>query len=199
MENQGLEVLVGIMTNEQLGAYKTAFPNNAEVAKLVDGIIAGRLAEANKAKIKIEFEAKVSKLAKLPQPPDGIHNVYMAWAEVEVDDTSKAQAEVEVAGVKESRYPKIKVWQWVITTNKAFSDKPKEKTDKEVKVGKLAIHVMKMNKATMVMESIGKYANGALACRKLGVDAGVGSGNLALTKAGYYVVTGYEGTDIIKE
>ncbi len=155
-----IQTLMANLTDEQVTAYQAAtYPpsvrdwakqeQEARVARrqLAQDAIANQIREEQS---KIEFGTKVAEIANLPQPPQGVHNVYLSWQEVEVEDKAHPE-EVQVPKlgenslpimtskgvqvmVKETRYPKVKSHVWVVETNKGFqvgksSDKEPKKPE----------------------------------------------------------------------
>jgi len=91
-----MDELIKAMTSEQLLAIKEQHPDNPSVISLVDGILVAREKEAGQVQLAKDFEAKVAKLAKLPPPPEHIHNLFLKWAKVEVEDTSQEPEMVDI-------------------------------------------------------------------------------------------------------
>ena len=173
--------LIAVMTDKQLIAFKAQYKDNPKITAYIDAVLAGRVKEAEELKVKTDFEAKVKGLANLPTPPAGIVNVHMAYKEVETNGKPET---IVVDGKPEVRTPKVKSWQWVVTTNHVEQVKRGEGGKSET-TSKRAITVYKLNSGKL--EFMGNYSAGSKACADLKIDAGAGSANLALTKAGYVV------------
>jgi len=78
-------------------------------------------AQANAEQAKVEFGTKVAKLAKLPPPPEGIYNIYLAWDMVVTpQDIPEGTSEAKIAELQANP---IKTMQWVVTPNKGFEVK----------------------------------------------------------------------------
>ena len=103
------DLLLDQLSKEQAEAMREMYKDNESITSILDSHLA-KLAEAEaQAKAKAKFEKDIEKLAeKLPHPLD-IHNVYLSWREVEVEDTSVEPEEVVIDGKPEMRYPKSKV------------------------------------------------------------------------------------------
>lgn len=208
-----MDELIQAMSNSDLEDMKAKFSDNASVVKLIDGILEGRVKAQAEADAKLKFEAGVAKFFNgtnskgkpyCPHPED-IHNIYVRWALVEVEDTSGDGEEVTViitpAVVKEgeivtdavtevqTRYPKMEVWQWVVEVNHKVkadsgSDAPKS--------SKRAITVFKRNGTQL--EDKGHFASASKACEALGLTIGGDSATRVLSREGY-ITDYYEGTD----
>lgn len=186
------------LSDVQIAEAKTKYKNVPTIIQMLTDLEAKRKnsqakaieALANQAKdeqAKKAFGDKLLELVKLPAPPAGIVNVYMAYGEVEEEDLSKTE-EVEIIKdgkpVKESRHPKVKVMKWIIETNKGFAvDKTSGST---TTVSKRAITVLKRNALdTTKIDTIGTFRTGKAAADFLKLDVGVSSANLILAKNGY--------------
>ncbi len=168
------------MTDEELNKFAKQYASNIKVAPMVKEEQDYRVEVAREAKVKADFEAKVLELANLPKPPEAIHNVYMAWREVE--DFTKPEV-VVVDGKPTNRFPKA--WKWVVETNHADKVVSGQGTSTTSSGTKRAITVYKVVAGKLVW--VGNYSAGSKACADLSVDAGMGSANLALSKSGYLV------------
>ncbi len=178
--------LVNAMSDKQLEAFKKQYAGNEKVTVYIEAILAGRTKEAEEAKVKDAFEAKVLELVNLPKPPETIHNIYMAWRET--DDTTKPE-EVEVAGVKSIRYPKI--WKWVTEVNHATDKVSKGEGSATTSAGKRAITVYKRNGTSLM--AIGNFHTGSSACDHLKLDY-AGTSAVRVLRDGGYIVETYTGT-----
>ena len=145
---------------------------------------------AETEKVKVEFASKVAKLAKLPAPPEGIVNVYLAWADI--PDTTKPE-EIEVvkddgSKVMETRYPTIKGWK--VETNRGFqvskSGQSKGTTTKR------AIVVSK--RVGNTLELVGNFKSASQACEYLKLPIGADSASRVLQREGYFSEP-YTGSD----
>lgn len=177
--------LINAMSDKDLEKFAKQYAGNEKITTYIDQIIKVRQAEAEAVKVKTEFEAKVKALANLPKPPEGILNVFLAWREV--DDTTKPEIVTLPDKTTVTRFPKV--WSWIVETNHA--DKVGRETGSTDKAGatKRAITVYQRDGTKLVF--VGNYSAGSKACVDLKVDAGEGSANLALSKAGY-IVTAYD-------
>jgi len=111
-----MDNLYAELPNDELEALKAKYPDNASITSLIDGILEARGKEEEATKIRDTFSKKVAKLASLPDPPEGVYNVYLRWAEVE--DDSVEPVEVKLPDEKtEMRLPKV--WKWVVEINHA--------------------------------------------------------------------------------
>ena len=185
-----VEELIKAMSDEDLQALKVKYANNEAIVKLIDGILETRQVEADKARVKADFEAKVLKLAKLPTPPEDIHNLYLRWAEVE--ESVGEPEPVEVNGTTEMRQPTTKVWKWIIEVNKGFQ--VAKTTNGIPRVTKRSISVSKREGNTLV--PIGNFTNATEACKYLKLTIGGDSANRVLQRDGY-IVDQYAGNDTI--
>ena len=122
-----MDELIKAMTNEQLEAIKVEHADNPSIQTLVDGILETRASEVAQVAVKAKFEAAIAKLVSkgIPVPPEGVHNVYIRYAEVEVPEGEPEEVAItnpdtgEVT--TEMRQATTKVWQWVVEVNKATS------------------------------------------------------------------------------
>ena len=183
-----VEELIKAMSDEDLEALKAKYATNESIVKLINGILERRQVEADKAKVKLDFEAKVLKLAKLPTPPEDVHNLYLRWAEV--DEPRGEPIEVTVNGVPEQRTPTTKVWKWVIEVNKGFQVARASTT----KANKRSISVSK--RTGNLLEPVGNFSNATKACGYLKLIVGSDSANRVLQREGYVIDT-YIGDDTI--
>jgi len=184
-----MEELINAMSDEDLVALKAKYASNESITKLIDGILQTRQVETAKAKVKSDFEAKVLKLAKLPTPPEGVHNLYLRWAEV--DEPTGEPEEVEVDGVKVMRQPTTKVWKWVVEVNKGFQV---TRTSTTAKVAKRSISVSKREGNNLV--PVGNFTNATKACEHLKLIVGGDSAIRVLQRDGY-IIDQYAGDDTI--
>lgn len=175
-----------VLPLEALEDLKAKYANNPEIVQTLDNYINIKKEEEAQNKIKADFEAKVSKLAKLPTPPSGIYNVYLAWKEVE--DSEAEAVQVEVDGKTELRKPKVH--KWVIEVNKAMQVSSGKSSGASGQPNKRAISVYKRNGTQLELK--GNYANATLACKTLGLTIGGDSANRVLQRNGY-VVEAYQG------
>lgn len=193
------DLLVKAMSNEDLEALKVKYAGNQSMTTLIDGILEVRHKEEAQAKLVKDFEAKVSKLAKLPQPPEGIHNIYLVWREVEepqgepellAEDVCKANG-LEVGTIRQAT---IKVWKWVVETNKGFQ--PVKATNKddggEASATKRGITVYKRTGTTL--EAKGNYRSASKACETFKLPLGGDSAMRVLARNGY-ITEPYLGSD----
>jgi hypothetical protein len=211
----GMQAIVGALSLEQLNTLKAQSAGNISLVTLIDGVLEARKAEQANIKLEEIFKAKLVKLASLPQPPSTIHNVYLAWAQVE-EPTGEPDVMVDVVKTpavykandkgeqvlvtasvmaKEARTPKHLIWKWIVETNKGFMPSKTDKSSNQASVTtKRAITVKRVTGTTV--EIIGNFSSGSKACEHLKINPNKGSANLALRNSGY-IVESYEGTDLI--
>lgn len=200
-----MEELIQAMSNEDLAKLKQDHEDSQSIATLVDGILEARANEVEQAKAKKAFEAGIAKLfAKLPHPED-VHNVYIRWADVEVEDKSAEPEEVEVVVTpaeinkdgkittpavmgKEKRYPTIKGFAWVVEVNKGFATSRVSGSS----ANKRAITLFKREGLKLVDK--GNYPSASKACASLGITIGGDSASRVLSREGY-IIEPYTGTD----
>jgi len=189
------------LSDEQIEAGLIKYKNVPSIITLLEGIKQVREANRQQAKeamialaetekVKVEFASKVAKLAKLPAPPEGIVNVYLAWTDM--PDTTKPE-EVEVvkddgSKVMKTRYPTIKGWK--VETNKGFqvskSGQGKGATTKR------AIVVSK--RVGNTLEPVGCFKSASQACEYLKLPIGADSASRVLQREGYFSEP-YTGSD----
>ena len=177
----------------ELRALREKYSDNADFVKLVDAAIERQEAKERESKIKADFEAKVSKLTKLPEPPAGIHNIFMRWAEVDVPDGEPETVDVpqpDGTTITKTRQPSHKEYQWIVETNKAFQ--VTRGTTDTGKPRKLAITVLERNGQSL--ETIGNFRSGAEACDYLDLDHAGNSGIRVLRDKGF-IIDPYDGED----
>ena len=185
-----MDELIQAMSIPELEKFKASYPTNESIQKIVDGYIAVRHQEEAKIKAKAEFEATIAKLVgKLPHPDD-VYNVYLAWREVEIEDTSQAPEEVVVNGTKELRHPKTKVAKWVVELNKGFQVS-KGSTTTLTGSTKRAITVKKVQGDTLA--PAGNFHSASEACKHLKLTIGGDSAMRVLQREGY-LTSPYDGT-----
>lgn len=193
-----MDELINAMSNEDLIALKAKYPDNQSVTTLIDGILATRKVEAEAKAIEEAFRGKVAKLAKLPAPPTNIHNVYMAWKEVETPEGEPVEVDIPeangVAAHKETRQPTTKAYQWVVEVNKGFQVGKTTTTtsDGKATTSKRAITVNKRNGQTL--QFVGNFPSASKACDFLKLQTGGDSATRVLTREGY-ILDAYTGTD----
>jgi hypothetical protein len=193
-----MDELYRAMTSEDLNELKRKYADNPNVVTLIDGILQAREVEEATAKIAKEFEVKIAKLARLPEPPEGIHNVYLRWAKVDEPIQGSEAMEVEVtqpdgSKVMEMRQPTTEVWRWVVELNKAFQVTRQTATN-GVKTSKRAITVNKRNGSTL--EPVGNFTSATKACTYLKLPIGADSAMRVLTRNSY-IVDQYDGTEFL--
>jgi hypothetical protein len=122
----------------------------------------------------------------LPTPPDGIHNVFLAWRECDLEIGEAV--EVEVDGVIKLRKAAAKVWKWVLTTNHACQSSKATNgpaTDKKTAAPKRSINLFKRENGALIL--VGSYPTGEAACRELKLDTAGNSSSRVLASNGYIV------------
>lgn len=199
--------LINAMSNEDLKALKTKYPKNQSIVTLIDGILGARANQEAEAKAKAKFTNGIAKLFdKLPHPSD-VHNVYIRWSEVEVEDTSEDPEEVDIVLEpainngegkittpavmgKEMRLPLTKVFKWVVEVNKGFEPKA---ANGNATASKRAITLYRHN-TEGADELVGNYQSASKACSHLKITIGGDSATRVLTREGYYIIP-YTGQD----
>ena len=170
------------LSMEDLAKMRKQFKDNPSFITMIDGVIAIRLAELAEAKLVEDFKAKVIELTSaMPKPPANVYNIYLAYAEV--DDTSKAQVEVEVAGVKELRYPKVT--RWIAETNKATGNAKSSTSGTIAKSTKREISIYQHN-PNGADTLIGVYPNYQKFAEAKAIKVGTDSARRAVERDGYY-------------
>ena len=207
-----MEELIKAMSDTDLVELRDKYPDNESVKAVIDGVLAERANVAAQAKVAESFAKDIEKLAAKLAHPEAIHNVYMAWREVEVNDTTAAAIPVEVIVTPaitdsngaittpaitaiEERYPLMKVFKWVVELNKGFQV-GKAVASGTPQASKRAISVNKRN--GQLLEFKGNYTSARKACdaEKAGNPSWLtdDSGTRELLKNGY-VIDAYTGTD----
>lgn len=191
----GMDELILAMSNEDLATLKAKYSDNEAVTKLIEGILETREKAEAEARAKVEFEKGITKLfAKLPHPED-VHNVYVRWGEVEVEDTSVEGEAIEVINpdtqevTTEMRYPKHTEYQWIVQVNKATKVMA---GSGEAKTSKRGITVYK--RVGLNLELVGHYASASKACEALSLPVGADSAGRVLDREAY-IREPYDGTD----
>jgi len=184
------------MTITELKDFKTHYEANEGVSNQIDGYIEVKVKAEAQAKAKADFEKAIGKLiGKLPHPDD-VHNIYMKWVEVEEEDTSQDQVEVDIVNpdthehTSEMRYPKVMVNKWVVETNKGFTVGKGKTTGNGA--SKRAITVNKRDGQSLVM--VGNFPSASKACEYLKIALGGDSATRVLNREGF-ILDAYEGTD----
>lgn len=196
--------LLNGLSDADLEAYVTKHKGNASVEMLVKGELEARSKAREEAKSRLaEFEAQVvieerfqsdlgKVIAKLPHP-DSIHNVYLAWREVEEEIGKAEPVEITQAdGSKavEMRKAKVKSTKWVVELNKGFAVKGSTDT-----VRKNAVSIWKSN-GGQAPAFVGNFRSCQKACEHLGIVVGKQNARIPLQAAGY-MTQPYDGTDYL--
>lgn len=181
---------VSALSTADLEKLKVQYKDNESIVKMVTDELMAR-AEAIKAKAEAEaFTNKLMKLAKLPAPPETIHNVYLAWALVETPKEIPAGAsEAQIAELKANP---DKAYQWVVETNKGFKV---TKADGSTATSKRAITVKKITGDKVT--TIGNFQSASKAADFLKIEVGDDSATRVLAREGY-ILSPYDGTDYTK-
>lgn len=206
---EGMDNLINAMSNEKLEALKGEYADQPSVATLIDGILGTRAKVEEQARAKAEFVKTIDKLtAKLPHPDD-VHNVFMRWSEVDVEEgepveiaftsegaskpalelTEEEQAKVDHT---EMRTPTHKEYQWVVEVNHAT--KVGGGTTTTPKGNKLAVQCWRREGTTLIDAGRFKSKNAACVALGYGDEVGVGSAGIPLAQHSI-IVEPYEGTD----
>jgi hypothetical protein len=191
--------LVDAMSNADLLKYKEANPNNESLVKLVDGILEVRKHQAEQEAIKQAFLASLK--VDLPNPPEGVYNVYRAYGKVfrpltkeERKEYLKLHPEVtkEELDAKRLETDKWEWGDWII--NKGFSPSGSKSTTPKAVTPKRAITVKRVEGDSLVL--VGNFRNGAEACKHLHLDTGGDSAMRVLQRFGYHSEA-YDGADFL--
>ena len=175
-----MESLIEKLSNEDLEALKVKYAGIPSIATLIEGALEVRAKDAETAKVKLDFESKVLKLAKLPAPPEGVYNVYLRWGEVD-----EAAGEPEMVN-GEMRQPTIQVKKWIVEVNKSMHI-GKGITTTKSEVGKRAVRIYKHN-AMGVDVDWGVFASYADFAKSVKLEVGADSARRAVERDGYYGV-----------
>lgn len=204
-----MDELIQAMSIAELQTFKTTYQENASIQTIIDGYIEVKVKQETQAKAKNAFGNQISKMVdKLPHPDD-VHNVYLAWREVDVEDTSQepemvdvvvTQAVVDGAGnittpaaiEPQPRYPTHKVYQWVVELNKGFQ--VGRVANNQPTTNKRAITLHKRNGVSL--ELVGNFTSASKACDHLKITIGGDSAPRVLARDGY-ILDPYTGTDYI--
>ena len=190
-----MDELIAAMSIVELGKFKDQYTDNESITKIVDGYIEVKTKQEAQVKAKADFTKVIAKLInKLPHPED-VHNVYMAWREVEVEDKSKEAEEVTIhhedgEDTTEMRFPKHMEHQWVVELNKGF--KVGSTGSSEPTASKRAITLNKRN--GQALEFVGNFPSASKACEHLNLNTGGDSATRVLAREGY-ILDPYTGTD----
>ena len=181
--DMNLGLIVQVMDDEDLAKLAEANKGREDVRLAIETELFTRLTAREFEARKAEFEAKVTELAGLPEPPAGIHNVFMSYKGVEVPIGEAV--EVKVKGqdgkmVTEMRQPTETRRQWVVEVNHADRVGAVKVTDK---AAKREIRVLKRD--GMSLKEIGIFANATKACDHLKLEIGGDSANRVLSRNGY--------------
>lgn len=196
-----MEELIQAMSIPELENFKKTYEANESVTKIIDGYIEVKTRELAQAKAREDFGKAIGKLVdRLPHPED-IHNIYLAWREVEVEDTSQEAVELapevcEANGLEvgTKRHPLHKVPVWVVELNKGFQVAKASSTGSPV-TSKRAILVSKRSTDNPNhLEEVGKFASASKACEYLKLILGGDSATRVLLRDGYFLEP-YQGTD----
>ena len=216
-----MEELIQAMSIPELEVFKTTYKDNESVCKVIDGYIEVKVATEVQAKAQEAFGKAIGKMVdKLPHP-DNVHNVYLAWQEVEEEDTTQEAdsivvfnkdgtplgCEVEALSddqkkeldkgdlVLECRYPLVKLHKWIVTLNKGFVVNRSGSGNGGVTSSKRGITVSKRGEANpSQLELVGNFPNASKACEHLKLLLGGDSGTRVLQREGLFLEP-YEGTE----
>ena len=193
-----MDELIQAMSIPELENFKVQYKDNDSVTKIVDGYIAIKESEVLKQTAMLDFTKTLDKTMGKLVHPEGIHNIYIAWREVEVDDTSQEPEIVETTNpdtleiVSESRYPKVMISKWVSELNKGFQV---SKTGKAIATtNKRAITIKKINPDD-TLSIVGNFRSASDGCKHLKVLTGGDSAIRVLQREGY-LTQAYDGTAI---
>ena len=193
-----MDELIQAMSIPELHDFKARYPDNGSLLTIIDGHIKIKTREEVQGKAREAFGKAIGKLVdKLPHPDD-VHNVFLRWVEVEVEDTSQEPEEVtihEVDGIEahvETRYPRSKVWQWEAEFNKGFQ--VGKATNSQPSSNKRAITLYKRN--GLQNELVGNFTSASKACEHIRVPIGGDSAPRVLAREGY-IVDAYTGIEFL--
>lgn len=190
-----MDELIQAMSIAELETFKTQYHDNESITKIIDGYIEVKVRQVAQEKAKADFAKAIGKLAdKLPHPDD-IHNVYMAWREVDepVPGSEPEEVEIDIGdGSKsiETRQPMQKVAKWVVELNKGFQ--VGRTTSGTPTASKRAITLHKRNGTQL--ELIGNFPSASKACEYLKITIAGDSATRVLAREGY-ILDAYTGTD----
>lgn len=202
-----MDELIQAMSIPELQKFKGQYSDNDSIVKIVDGYIEVKQKQVAQEKAKADFTRVIARLInKLPHPND-VHNVYMRWAEVEVEDTSgepemvnittkeavldKDGSVIESAVSEEQpRYPKHMEYQWVVELNKGF--RVGAGATGEASVSKRAVTLNKRDGQQLTF--VGNFPSASKACEHLKIALGGDSATRVLNREGY-ILDPYTGTD----
>jgi len=191
------------MSISELRKFKNQWKDNESVVKIVDGYIEIRQVEEANELARQEFIKQIDGLiANLPHPND-VTNVYMAWREVDVEDTTQKAEVVDIVDTPaeldkdgsitvpavthpEPRYPTTKVNQWVVELNKGFAVS-KASGGATPGANKRSINIYKHN-AEGADEALGEFTNYQAFASSKGIMVGSDSARRAVERDGYYGV-----------
>lgn len=196
------EALAEGMTKDEIVDLKAKAETrgNTGLVQVLDNLLNQREAKDKAEAVKAKFESGLPKFVdKLPEPPPEVHNIFLAFREVETEDTSQPQVEVELVNPEthekytEMRYPKVKTQKWIAEVNKATTiQSGSGKGKSETKTAKRGITVYK--REGMNLQTIGNFKNGETALRFVNLQSGGDSANRVLQRNGY-LIEPYEGID----
>ncbi len=202
MEN--IASLMSNLTDDQVAEYQSAkYPPSVQSwAKQEAEARVARRAQAQEAlasqvATEVAREARKGAIAKIAKGldkvwTDDLTNVLITREDVEDKEHSE---EVEVNGIKETRYPKVKML--VIRTNIHWSEVKPAKTPSTNNgtTTKRAITVSKRSAADgSQLELVGHFRSANEACTHLKIDTGKDSATRVLQRDGYFTEA-YDGTD----
>ena len=193
-------VLLDLLTDEQLATMREANKANTAVTALIDARLEAKAKAIAQAKVLDEFKAKLAEFV-LPEPPEGVYNVYAGYAKVfrpltakEAKDFKATHPEAtdeEIAGkrIETDEW----AWQaWVI--NKALAVPKAGSTATEPSTRKLAITLHKRDGQSLV--TVGNFRTSKEACDHLGLATGKDSARRVL-EGHHFIVDSYDGTDFL--
>lgn len=198
MDNKLLESLSDDQIAEARGTYKDV----PSIITLLDGIMAIRESDRDKAQEALVAEAEIAKVSALRdrifiKATDKMLGVLPEYSPdwrkdtatqainirtVEVDDFHQEEVEVEVNGVLEMRHPKKLIRTVIIGIAVTQA-----KTASTTTASKRAINIFKHN-PTGADEGFGEFANYQAFADSKGINTGQDSAKRALERDGYYGV-----------
>ena len=187
-------IILDMLTQEQVLAYIKANPDKAEA---ITAMLATN-AEAKKAKQALADFLELLNTIELPDPPDGVLNIYTAFIKETRKLTDKEKAEVLASNptiTKELLDARVietgrKVWQaWQVNKSMTTS-KPATSGDGKSRTRKLAITLNKRDANTIT--AVGNFRTSKEACEHLGLETKGDSARRVL-EANKYIVDDYDG------
>ena len=194
----GEAVLLDLLSENQLDDMREAHKDNPQVVALIDGRREAKAKVESDAKVLTEFKDLLT-LVDLPNPPEGVYNVYNSFALVKRHLTKAEKSELlkthqKMTGEEaDARLVETDEWAWAgWTLNKAMTQGKASISTTATR--KLAITLHKRDGNTLT--PIGNFPTSKSACVYLNLETGKDSAKRVL-EAHHYIVDSYDGTDYI--